>query len=83
MLGAVLVITLPFFALDFLSVRHLQRQDVMAAFTREGLRLGAAGGLLALGSMWAGLRGIAVSKRDPNTEETSVGHGLIVAQPDA
>jgi hypothetical protein len=78
--GAFIVVCLPFFALDFLSVRHLQPQDTVANFTREAIRLGIAATFLALGLIWLGKQGLPVSKRDPDSEETAVGHGLIVAQ---
>ena len=78
-LAAVLIVIVPFFALDFLTRRHLQPQNSLPTFTREGLRLGATTALLVPFLIWAGIRGWVASRPDPSGEP-GVGHGLVVGQ---
>ena len=61
--GGFLLALLPFFALDFLSQRRLQRMDVLPVFTRDGLHLVAVSGLLGLSLVWAGMRGIRATRQ--------------------
>lgn len=79
-LAAVIVTVVPFYALDFLAIRHLQSQEALGPFTREGLRLSGAGVLLSVGLVWAGIRGVRVSMPDEGADRKGTGHGLIVAQ---
>ena len=80
--AAIFVAVVPFFALDFLVVRHVRPLSEVASFTREGLRLGATTAGLGIVLGWAGWRAFKAAERDPEME-MKVGHGLIVAQEDS
>ena len=78
-LAALTTLMLPFFFLDFLSVRHLQQQEALDAFTRNALRLGATGALLVPFLIFAGRKAWFAGRPQPGAE-LGQGHGLVVGQ---
>ena len=80
-LAALLALLLPFFALDFLTVRHLQNQSRLSGFLRMGLRLAGIAGLLMLGLVWAGIRGVVVARSALPLGEPTEGPGIVIGQP--
>lgn len=77
--AVVLLVLIPFFAFDFLTLRHLQQLSRVAPFTREYLRLGATSGALGLALLWAARAAFRASGREPKGER-DIGSGLVVGQ---
>ncbi len=78
--GILLIVLIPFYGLDLITVRKLQRINELAHLTREGFRIIAVTGGLALLLIWAGRRGIAATKPVVAATRRTRGDGLIVAQ---
>lgn len=78
-LAVLLAVLLPFFALDFLTVRHLQTQSLLPAFQRVGIKVSAIAVLLVPGLLWAGVRGLAASRYGHRTEKSG-DSGLLIGQ---
>jgi hypothetical protein len=78
-LALILAVLLPFFALDFLTVRHLQPQSRLSAFQRVGLRLAGIGALMVPALVWAGWRAWAAARLGLRRDERG-GAGLVVGQ---
>lgn len=79
-LAGILALLLPFFALDFLTVRHLQTQSRLPTFQRVGIKVAGIAALLVPALVWAGVRGLAAS-RDGRRTEWPAGPGLMIGQP--
>ena len=79
LLALLLSIVVPFFALDLIAMRRLQHDDVVDAFTRDGLRLGVTSGVLMLALLWVARLGFVAVRIDPS-EKKAKGDGLIVGQ---
>jgi hypothetical protein len=78
-LSGALIVLVPLFALDFMSVRHLLTQPAVAGVTHEGVRVGVSTAFLIPFMIWAASKGWAASKPDPDAERGE-GHGLIVGR---
>jgi hypothetical protein len=78
-IAAVLAVLLPFFALDFLTVRQLQTQSRLPAFQRMGVKVAGTSALLVPALVWAGVRGLGAYKKERGKEK-SEGPGLVVGQ---
>jgi len=77
-LALILAVLLPFFALDFLTVRHLQAQSRLPAFQRAGVKLAGIGALIVPGLVWIGLRALAASTLRIRRDEPT--GGLLIGQ---
>ncbi len=79
-LAVALVILAPLFAMDSLSMRHLQPPDKVAEFTYNMLRLCATSAFLVPFMVWAGVKSVvgAASPIQQPITEGARGHGLIV-----
>jgi hypothetical protein len=80
LLAVTLVVLLPFFVLDFLTVRQLQPQSRLPGFQRVGLKVTGIAALLVPPLVWAGVRGLAASRNVLLTEPTT-GPGLVIGRP--
>ncbi len=78
-LAALTTVMLPFFMLDFLAIRHLQSQEGVDSFIRNGVRLGGTGGLLVPFMVWVGRKAWFAGRPQPGGELVE-GHGLVVGQ---
>jgi len=79
MLAGTLALLLPFFALDFLTVRHLQSQSRLSAFQLSSVKLAGTSALLVPALAWAGLRGVRASRVKADSK-ASQGPGLLIGQ---
>jgi hypothetical protein len=77
-LAGLLTLAVPVFAHDFLAIRRIQGVATIEAFTSDGTRLGVTAALAVPFMIWAGIRGWAAGRPDPESEP---GNGLIVGQP--
>ena len=79
--GALLIVLLPFYALDFLQSRRMVNQNNLKGFTLAGEKTGAFAGLIALMLLWVGWRAFAASRRtEEKVEQRVKGRGLVVGQ---
>ncbi|HEY4171461.1 MAG TPA: hypothetical protein VGM42_00420 [Rhodopila sp.] len=79
--GALLIILVPFYALDFLQSRRIVSQNNLKGFTLAGEKTGAFAGLIGLMLLWVGWRAFAASRRtDEKVEQRAKGQGLVVGQ---
>lgn len=79
-LAVTVAVLLPFFALDFLTVRQLQTQSRLPAFQRVGIKVTGIAALLVPALVWVGVRGLAASRQVLLTEPTT-GPGLVIGRP--
>ena len=79
-LGALVIIAIPFFVLDLLQSRHLVARNALHGFTIAAVKAGGFAGWLALVLIWAGVRGIQASRRPEESEARGKGQGLVVGQ---
>lgn len=79
-LAGILAVLLPFFALDFLTVRQLQSQSRLPAFQRVGIKVAGIAVLLVPVLVWAGVRGLGTYGKARGSEKSKA-PGLLVGQP--
>lgn len=78
-LAAALVVALPLFALDFLTMRKLQPQTRIPSFQRAGFKLAGIGALLVPVLFWGGVRGLRAARKESLSAE-SAGPALVIGQ---
>jgi hypothetical protein len=78
--GVIACVTVFPFALDFLTERHLQRQDLVDSYTRRMIALGGLSFLLGLAMIWGGRLGFLASATEGKDAPRPTGQGLIVGQ---
>jgi hypothetical protein len=77
--GALLIVLVPFYTLDFLESRRMVTQSNLKGFTLAGVKTGAFAAWFAVLLLWAGLRALQGSRRGEDAEKYK-GHGLVVGQ---
>jgi hypothetical protein len=83
LIGVIVLATVPAFALDFLTERHLQPQNVIDAYTRKMIGLGFFAFILGLAMIWGGRLGFLASATEGKDAPRVSGQGLIVGQDDS
>ncbi|MEP6591355.1 MAG: hypothetical protein ABJC19_09245 [Gemmatimonadota bacterium] len=78
--GAIMVILVPLFALDFLTVRRQVNQDLLHGFDMAAMKTGATAFLLALLMIWVAVLAFKASAKDEATPRKTKGQGLVVGQ---
>jgi hypothetical protein len=78
--GGLLIVLLPFYALDFLQSRRMVPQNNLKGFTLAGMKTGAFAAWFAVMLLWAGWRAFQASRGTDETEKRMKGQGLVVGQ---
>jgi hypothetical protein len=79
-LGTLVIVLVPFFALDFLQSRRLVLQSGLKGFTVAGEKTGAFAAWFAVMLLWLGWRAFQASRGVEETEKGMKGRGLVVGQ---
>lgn len=79
-IGAVFLILVPFFGLDFLQSRRMVSESQLKGFTLAGLKTVGFAAWLSLLFIWAGWRGILASQKADEGDSRQKGEGLVVGQ---
>ncbi len=78
--GVLYLVVLPFFGLDFVVARRLIAVNVRHGFDVQTAKTGAYVGILAVGLLWSGIRGIRSTPKPDAGKPREQGEGLVVGQ---
>lgn len=78
--AVLLVLLVPFFALDFMQVRRQINQEMLKGFDMAAMKTGALAFVLGLLLAWAALLAFKASVKEEGSGRKQKGEGLIVGQ---
>src|SRR3989304_3724517 len=78
--GALYLVIIPFFALDFVVARRLIAVNVRHGFDVQTAKTAAYVGVLAVALLWSGIRAIRITPKPDAMRPREVGEGLVVGR---
>jgi hypothetical protein len=78
--GALYLVIIPFFALDFVVARRLIAVNVRHGFDVQTAKTVAYVGVLSIALLWCGIRAIRSTPKSDSGKPREVGEGLVVGQ---
>lgn len=78
--GVLYLIIIPFFALDFVVARRLIAVNARSGFDIQTAKIVAYVGVLSIGLLWCGYRGIRSTPKPDQDRKRELGEGLVVGQ---